>query len=70
MARPVAAHFQELGMVRILALKVPVDLPSIGMITLRSQRLTTTTEQLMECIRRVASKRLQADARAKLGVLG
>lgn len=53
MARPVAAHFERLGMVKVLALKVPVDLPSIGMITLRSQRLTTTTGQLMECIRRV-----------------
>jgi hypothetical protein len=33
---------------------VPVDLPPVGLITLRGQRVTPVTTQLVECLREVA----------------
>jgi len=54
MARSVARDFEEQGAVQVLRLAVPVDLPAIGMITLRGRPLTTTTQQLMECLRQAA----------------
>jgi DNA-binding transcriptional LysR family regulator len=56
MAKSVARHFERLGVVHPLRMKVPVDLPPVGMITLRGQRLTTTTLEFMECVRKVAKK--------------
>ena len=57
MAASVARHFERLGVVRSLHMKVPVDLPPVGMITLRDQRLTTTTLEFMQCVRKAAKKR-------------
>lgn len=57
MAASVARHFERLGVVHPLRMKVPVDLPPVGMITLRGQRLTTTTLEFMESARKVAKKR-------------
>jgi DNA-binding transcriptional LysR family regulator len=54
MARSVAQHFEDQGTVRVLKLPVPVELPAIGMITLRARPLTTTTQQLMDCLRQAA----------------
>ena len=54
MARSVAAHFAQQGMVAVLKLPVPVDLPPVGLITLRGQRVTPVTTQLVECLREVA----------------
>lgn len=51
LARSVARHFEHQGVVQVLPLAVPVELPPIGLITMRGRRLTTTTEQLMECLR-------------------
>jgi len=56
MARSVARHFQSEGVVKIVNLKVPFELPPVGLITLRGRRLTTTTQQLVECIRKAAKK--------------
>ena len=58
MARSVARHFQSEGVVKIVSLKVPFELPPVGLITLRGRRLTTTTQQLVECIRK-ATKELR-----------
>lgn len=55
MARSVARHFEEAGMVQALALPVPVELPPIGLITLRGRELTKTTQQLVECLRSVSA---------------
>jgi hypothetical protein len=57
MARSVAHYFEEQGAVQVLKLSVPVELPAIGLITARGRRLTTTTEQLMECLREAAAGR-------------
>jgi DNA-binding transcriptional LysR family regulator len=56
MARSVAKHFASLGMVKVLALPVPVESPPVGLITLRGRRRTPSTEQLVECLRDVAKK--------------
>jgi DNA-binding transcriptional LysR family regulator len=57
MAQAVARHFEKLGVVHPLRLKVPVDLPPVGMITLRGQQPTTTTREFMQCVRQVAKKK-------------
>jgi DNA-binding transcriptional LysR family regulator len=54
MARSVARHFEREGMVKVLPLKVPVELPAIGLITLRGRTTTATTSQLMDCLRQAA----------------
>jgi len=54
LARSVARHFEDQGTLRILKLAVPVELPPVGLITVRARPLTTTTEQLMECLRQSA----------------
>ena len=54
MARSVARHFEGEGMLKALPLKVPVELPAIGLITLRGRTATATTTQLMDCLRQAA----------------
>ena len=56
MARSVAAHFAQQGMVAVLDVPVPVDLPPVGLITLRGQRMTPVTGLLVECLRDVAAQ--------------
>ncbi|AMO22571.1 LysR substrate-binding domain-containing protein [Ramlibacter solisilvae] len=56
MADSVARHGEQLGVVKALRLDVAVDLPPVGMITLRGQRPTAATAQFMECVRKVAKK--------------
>ncbi|MBV7544005.1 LysR substrate-binding domain-containing protein [Acidovorax sp. sic0104] len=55
MARAVAQHFAQQGQVAVLPLAVPIDLPPVGLITLRGQRPTPGTEQLIACLREVAA---------------
>ena len=55
-ARGVARHFEQEGLFKILGIKVPIELPSVGMITLRGRGRTPATEQLMACLREIASK--------------
>ena len=57
MARSVAQHFAAQGMLAVLPLAVPIDLPPVGLITLRGQRPTPVTEQLIDCLRQVAGSR-------------
>lgn len=54
MARTVARHFEQQGMLAVLKLGVPVELPPVGLITLRGQRVTPVTGLLVECLREVA----------------
>ena len=56
MARSVGRYFEAAGSVRVLPLAVPVELPAIGLITMRARPLTTTTVQLMECLRQAAGE--------------
>lgn len=54
MARSVARHFQKQGFLAVLPIDVPIDLPPIGLITVRERRLASTTEQLIACLRATA----------------
>lgn len=54
-ARSVGLHFQKQGSFSVLPVSLPLDLPAVGMITLRGQKPTLTTQTLMACLRDVAS---------------
>ncbi|MBS0294129.1 MAG: LysR family transcriptional regulator [Proteobacteria bacterium] len=51
MARTVARHFAQHGILEQLGLAVRIELPPVGLITLRGQRLTPVTALLVECLR-------------------
>lgn len=55
MAWQVARHYADQGLLAVLELPVPVDLPPVGLITLRGQPPTPTTVQLIDCLREVAT---------------
>ncbi|MDH1703164.1 LysR family transcriptional regulator [Comamonas terrigena] len=57
LARSVAEHFERQGLVRILKLKVPIELPHVGIITLRGRARTQASELLMESLRAIATAR-------------
>lgn len=54
-ARGVARHCQEEGLVKVLPLAVPIELPPVGMITMKGRLRTPATLQLMGCLREVAA---------------
>jgi DNA-binding transcriptional LysR family regulator len=54
LARSVGMHFQKEGLLKVLPITVPIELPPIGMIVVRERRLTSSTEQLMGCLRETA----------------
>lgn len=54
MARSVAAQYEREGLVKVLKMTVPIDLPPIGIMTLRGRLLTPVSQQLMECLRSAA----------------
>ena len=56
MARSVARHFEREGVVKVLPLAIDIELPPIGMMTMRGQPLTTTAQQMMECLRQAATQ--------------
>jgi DNA-binding transcriptional LysR family regulator len=58
-ARSVGEHFEREGLFKVLKLPVPVDLPPVGLITVRGRPPTRITGQLMECLRQVAANRLR-----------
>lgn len=53
-ARSVALHSQREGLVSVLPLAVPIELPPVGLITLRGRRLSPSGEQLLQCLREAA----------------
>lgn len=57
LARSVAEHFAQQGQVCILKLKVPIELPPVGIITLRGRAQTQASELLMESLRETAAAR-------------
>jgi DNA-binding transcriptional LysR family regulator len=54
-ARSVAAHYQQQGLVQVLAIKVPIELPPVGLISLRGRLRTPASEQMMACLRQAAA---------------
>jgi len=65
MARTVAQHFAGQGMVAVLKLPVAVELPPVGLITLRGQRMTPVTALLVECLRQAAAESVAPPARRR-----
>lgn len=53
-ARAVARHGEREGLLKVLPVAVPIELPPVGLITLRGRRLTPATLQLMDCLRAAA----------------
>ena len=53
MARSVARHFERQGLLKILSIAVPIELPAVGLISMRGRRRTPSTEQLVDCLRAV-----------------
>lgn len=54
LADSVARHFEREGLVRVLPLKVPIELPPVGLIWLAGRKRTTSSDQLADCLRQVA----------------
>ena len=57
LASGVARHFEREGLLATLPIRLPIDLPSIGIITLRARGPTPTTARLIDCLRQVAGAR-------------
>ncbi len=53
-ARAVAQHLEDEGLVRALPVDVPIELPPVGLISLAGRICTPSTEQLVDCLRQVA----------------
>ena len=56
MAQSVAQHFADRGFVNILNIEVPVDVPPVGLITMRDRKPTPITERLSQIMRYSAKK--------------
>ena len=54
LARTVARHYEQEGLLKALPIKVPIELPPVGIITIRGRKRTPASEQLIECLRHVA----------------
>jgi DNA-binding transcriptional LysR family regulator len=50
-ARGVARYLEREGLARTLSISVPIELPPVGLITLRQRRRTPACDQLMDCLR-------------------
>lgn len=53
MAQSVAEHFAQRGLVNILNIAVPVDVPPVGLITMRDRNSTPITQRLCEIMRSI-----------------
>jgi len=54
LARTVAQHYERQGLLKTLPIKVPIELPAVGIITIRGRKPAPASEQLIECLRQVA----------------
>lgn len=54
LARSVARHFEGEGLVKLLAIKVPIELPPVGIITMRGRLRTPSSAQLIDYLRQAA----------------
>ncbi len=55
MARSVAMHYEGKGLVSCLKIKLPVDVPPVGLIFMRGRPLTPISQKLVETMRSVAA---------------
>ncbi|MDR6538677.1 DNA-binding transcriptional LysR family regulator [Variovorax soli] len=65
LALGVARHFEGEGLVKALRLPVPIELPPVGMITMKGRSPTPATEQLMQYLRTAAAERMSTERRPK-----
>ncbi len=56
-ARDVARYLEREGLARALRVKMAIELPPVGIITLRNRIRTPACELLMDCLRQVAATR-------------
>jgi len=56
-ARTVARFLEREGLAKALRFKMPIELPPVGIITMRSRKRTPACEQLIDCLRRAAKAR-------------
>lgn len=56
-ARGVARHLEHEGLARTLKIRIPIELPPVGLITMRGRTRTPATELLMDCLRKAAKTR-------------
>jgi DNA-binding transcriptional LysR family regulator len=56
LARSVAKHFTRQDLLRILKVKVPIELPPVGLITLRGRSQTPASQLLVTCLRETAAR--------------
>jgi DNA-binding transcriptional LysR family regulator len=57
LARGVARHFEAQGFLKILDLDIPIELPPVGIITMRGRIRTPTCARLIECLRQSIPQR-------------
>lgn len=62
LAHAVARHFEQEGVVRVLPLKVPIDLPPVGWMALAGKVQTPSSEQFIACLRQTAQSLAQGTA--------
>jgi DNA-binding transcriptional LysR family regulator len=55
LASQVARHFESEKLVRVLPVKVPFELPPVGLISFAGRNRTPSTQQLVDCLRQVAT---------------
>jgi DNA-binding transcriptional LysR family regulator len=55
-ARGVGRHLEREGIARVLPLELRLELPPVGLLTMRSRRHTPAAEQFLECVRESARK--------------
>ena len=55
-ADSVARGFEAQGLVKRLKLAVPIELPPVGLITIKGRKPSPATEQLLACLRAVAAE--------------
>lgn len=56
-ARSVGQHFQKEGLFKVLPVPLDMALPPVGIITLRNQKPSLTTQTLMVCLRDIAKRK-------------
>ena len=55
LARAVASHFERQDLLRVLKVRVPIELPPVGIITLRGREHTPTCRLLIDGLRQEAA---------------
>ena len=64
LARTVAEHFEGEGLVRVLPVKVPIELPPVGIISLAARVHTPSSARLVDCLRQVTAELRPAQERS------